>query len=113
MRKFSLVFVTAMLLMTGSIFANNGDKGTEPSKKQLAAQIGALLEGNTFIVEDHDMTANVKFTLNADQEIVVLSVDSDNPSLVKFVKGRLNYQKVETANFREGKMYTVPVRISE
>ncbi|WP_394749860.1 hypothetical protein [Spongiimicrobium salis] len=113
MRKFSLVFAAAMLLMTGSIFANNGDTEKKPSNRQLAAQIGALLESNNFIVEEHDVTANVKFTLNSDQEIVVLSVDSEDESLVKFVKGRLNYQKVKTENFREGKMYTVPVRMTE
>lgn len=113
MRKFSLVFAAAMLLMTGSIYANNGGNEKNPSNKNLAAQIGALLEKNHFVVDKHDMTADVKFILNDDREIVVLSVDSEDEALVKFVKGRLNYQKVQTADHRAGKTYTVPVRITE
>ncbi|MDH3796007.1 MAG: hypothetical protein OER83_03950, partial [Flavobacteriaceae bacterium] len=59
-----------------------------------------------------DITAVVKFTLNAEQEIVVLSVQTDDDSLETFLKYRLNYQKVELENFKEGRTYTVPVRIT-
>ena len=109
MRKFSLLFV-AMLFSVGTLFAN-ADKPKNPNKS-LAAQIGDLLDHNSFVLND-DLTAKVKFTVNRDQEIVVLSVDSDSDILERFVKSRLNYQKVQLQEYREGKTYTVPVRITE
>ncbi|MBT8183834.1 MAG: hypothetical protein KJN76_03265 [Eudoraea sp.] len=109
MRKFSLLFV-AMLLAVGTSFAN-ADKPKNPNKN-LSAQIGDLLDNNSFIV-DSDLTAKVKFTVNRDQEIVVLSVESDSDLLEQFVKSRLNYEKVELQEYREGKTYTIPVRITE
>ncbi|MCW5515977.1 hypothetical protein [Muriicola sp. Z0-33] len=109
MRKFSLLFA-AMLLSAGTLLAN-ADKPKNPSN-DLSAQIGELLENNSFIV-DNDLTAEVKFTVNGDREIVVLSVDTDNANLESFVKSRLNYEKVELQEYREGKTYTVPVRITE
>ncbi len=109
MRKFSLLFA-AMLLSAGTLFAN-ADKPKDPNKN-LSAQIGDLLENNSFIV-DNDLTAEVKFTVNRDQEIVVLSVKTDNANLEQFVKSRLNYEKVDLEEYREGKTYTIPVRITE
>ncbi|NND16307.1 MAG: hypothetical protein HKN89_08265 [Eudoraea sp.] len=109
MKKFSLFLVAVCLLTAGSLYANN-EPAKDP-KKVLSEQIDVLLDKYAFEVED-DITAIVKFTLNSDQEIVVLIVDTENDSLEAYVKSRLNYQKVELDNFKEGRTYTVPVRIT-
>lgn len=111
MRKFSLVFAAAVLFTAGNLFANDSNT-TDPSKN-LATQISELLEDNYFVIQNQDLTANVLFTLNHDKEIVVISVDTDNELLENFVKSRLNYHEVDLDNFKEGKLYTVPVRITE
>ena len=111
MRKLSLVFVAAMLLVTGNILANDSVK-VDPTKK-LSTQIGELLEDNYLVTSDDvSLTAQVRFTLNNEGEIVVLSVDTANERLESFVKGRLNYQKVEITGASEGQMFTVPIRIT-
>ena len=110
MRKFSLVLVAAMLLFSGNLVANDATKA-DPTG-ELTSQIGDLLDNNSFVLEDTDLTAKVKFTLNEDGQIVVLHVDTKDSVLEAFVKARLNYQKVNFDGFREGRMYTVPVRIT-
>ena len=110
MRKLSLVFVAAMLLVTGNILANDSIK-IDPTKK-LSTQIHDLMDGNNFTSDDVNLTAQVRFTLNNEGEIVVLSVDSDNERLASFVKGRLNYKKVDVTGAKEGKMYTIPIKIA-
>jgi predicted methyltransferase len=109
MRKLSLVVVAAILFATGSIYANDVDS-VKPSKS-LSAQISNILSDNNFSNEEADLIAQVRFTLNEEGEIVVLSVDTDHVALERFVKSRLNYAKVDIANAKEGKLYTVPVRI--
>ena len=111
MRKISLVLVAAMLLITGNVLATEA-KPKNPTKS-LSAQISQMLSLNTFTEEEVDLTAQVRFTLNNKHEIVVLSVDSENESLEGFVKTKLNYQKVDVESYKEGKMYTVPVRIAD
>ncbi|WP_297703506.1 hypothetical protein [uncultured Eudoraea sp.] len=111
MRKFSFVLVAAVLLTSGNLFATE-PTSTDPNTN-IATQIGELLERNNFIINDNDLTANVLFTLNADHEIVVISVDTEDDVLEMFVKSRLNYKKVQVSSVKEGKMYTVPVRITE
>jgi len=107
MRKISLVLVAVLLLSTGNVLAN--DKTPENSKKTLPVQIHNMLKVNHFLL-DEDVTADVRFTINDANEIVVLSVTTSNEELEGFVKGRLNYKKV--ANAQQGKIYTVPVRIT-
>ncbi len=110
MRKVSLILVAAMLLSVGAIFAS--DVQHPDPGKDLSAQIRDLLHNNSFIIEDYDVTAKVKFTVNQDKEIVVLSVESDSPRMEVFLKSRLNYQKVDLQEYREGKTYTIPVRVT-
>ena len=109
MRKKSLAFFATALFVVGSLSANPTEN-LEPTKK-LSTQIHKMLESNSFDVES-DLIADVRFTINKEGEIVVLSVDTEDDALEGFVKGRLNYQKVDLENSKEGRLYTVPVRIT-
>lgn len=107
MRKISLVLVAALLLTAGNVLAN--DYKPEKPTNKLTTQIHKMLKSNNFAIED-DLTANVRFTINDEGEIVVLSVATSDQVLESFLKGRLNYKKVENA--KEGKIYTIFVRIT-
>ncbi|MEA1787103.1 hypothetical protein U1E44_13465 [Arenibacter sp. GZD96] len=107
MKKRSLMVVTAMLLLSGSIFS----KDLNPTEK-LSKQIGAILKEAPFKLNHGELTADVRFTLNAEKEIVVLSVVAQDDKVAAFVKSRLNYQKVEIVDHKEGKLYTVRIRIT-
>jgi uncharacterized membrane protein YgaE (UPF0421/DUF939 family) len=109
MRKLSLVVVAVMLLATGNVLAN--DTTTENPTKSLSSQISAMLSENNFSKEQSDLTAQVRFTLNTDGEIVVLSVSTDFEKMERFVKNKLNYQKVNLIEVEEGKIYTIPIRV--
>lgn len=109
MRKISLVLAVAMLLSTGSVLAN--DLKPKNKVKSLSSQISEMLSENSFTTNDTDLRAQVRFTLNNEQEIVVLSIDADDEILEDFVKAKLNYKKVDLKEYQEGKLYTVGVRI--
>lgn len=109
MRKLSLVFVAAMLLSVGNVFAN--EVNTVDPSKSLSAQIGQLLSDNALTQDEVAVTAQVRFTLNNEHQIVVLSVETKNTNLEGFIKAKLNYKKVALDTYKEGKVYTVPVRV--
>ena len=110
MRKLSYAIVAAMLLSTGTLLANPTED-REPSVN-LSNQISEMLSDNSFSDISKDLIAQVRFTLNDEGEIVVLSVETDSDNLERFVKNRLNYKKIKISNAKEGKLYTVPVRIA-
>jgi len=80
MRKISLVLVAALLLTTSNVLAN--DYKPENPVKKLATQIHKMLKDNNFDISD-DLTADVRFTINDEGEIVVLSVSTTNET--KFI----------------------------
>lgn len=113
MKKMSVVCM-AVALMAAVPVATAGETtpGDSP-KARICAQIGGLLQDRAFNLGDREeVAATVRFILNAEKEIVVLSVDTDDARLEAFVKARLNYQKVADRDLEEGKAYKVPIRIT-
>lgn len=110
MRKLPVVLAAALLFAAGNLFATE-TVNSDPNK-DLSEQIGDLLKDNSFVLQNEDLTAQVIFTLNQKKEIVVISVETENELLERFVKSRLNYQHVEVPVAKQGSMYTVPVRIT-
>ena len=109
MRKISLVFLSAVFLVTTSLSATETEPVSDVSKN-LSSQITQLLEDHTLEV-NKDLTAMVMITINEDSEIVVISVDTEDETLEKVLKAKLNYEKVELAPQYSGKLFKVPVRI--
>ncbi len=107
MKRFKLFLLALGLVASTSAFATNPapiSEGTETSK-----ELKKLLNGPEFIVE-HDMHAEVLFTITDDKEIKVLSVASDNTELVNYVKSRLNKETLDS-ELETGKQYLVPFKI--
>lgn len=109
MRKISMVLVAAMLLSSGSIFANSND-GSDPAQ-ELKKEVKKLLNGFYEMQSDDNFKATVLFTVNKEKEIVVLSVYSEDLQFKDFVKNQLNYHKIKTNEIVEGRRYSIPVEV--
>lgn len=112
MKKISLILVAAMLLSVGSAFSNT-EIGNHPSKT-LSEQIDKLLSSNEFNIKDgYEISAVVYFTINTENEIVVLTVATNDEALETYLKRRLNYTKVDIeTSYKVGVTYKIPVRIT-
>ncbi|MCE2612706.1 hypothetical protein LVD13_06960 [Flavobacteriaceae bacterium D16] len=110
MRKISLVFLSAVFLVSTSLSATEPEPVSEVSK-ELSSKITKLLENQTISVKE-DLTAMVMITINEENEIVVISVETGDANLEQVIKSRLNYEKVDLAPQHAGKLYKVPVRVT-
>ncbi|KAA1243875.1 hypothetical protein [Aquimarina sp. RZ0] len=87
-----IVLLAIVFLGTVQIFAN--DKNTpENAQQKLRKEIITLLDKPQIVVEQA-IKANIEFMLNAKNEIVILTVDSDKELIENYVKTRLNYKKI-------------------
>lgn len=111
MKKLNVMLLAVAFAITSFANANTEPKNTTTSTN-LTEEIKELLKKPAFKV-DAEETAYVTFTLNQNQEIVVLSVDSENASIENFIKSRLNYQKVSSGLGDDIKFYRMPVRVVE
>ncbi len=108
MKNFSVLFAALFLLGTTSVFAVN-DATIEDKTTATSTEMTKLLQNPDFIVE-YEMEANVLFTVNDENEILILSVETEDDQVVSYVKSRLNYQTLKS-NLETGKQYVLPVRI--
>ena len=108
MRKVNVILMAFVLLISTTMLT----AATNPVIPTINAseEIGELLKNPSFELEV-ETTAYVTFVVNKESEIVVLSVDSENESMKKFIKQRLNYKKLESAN-KQGKEYKIPIRMT-
>ncbi len=112
MKKVSLLLVAAALLISSNALAFEGESSPKDPESEICTQISDLLRKNRFELQSKgDLTAFVRFTLNGENEIVVLSVETEDDRLEGYVKARLNYHKLGDQDFEEGKLYHLPIRI--
>ncbi len=99
----------AMVLLVATTLSASTGLIDKKKPTTVTEEIGYLLEAPSFeITKEINTTAVIMF--NEDGEIVVLSVDTDNRVVEKFVKSRLNYRKLYN-KLDEGKQYKVPIRL--
>ncbi len=107
MKKLSVVLAAIALLIGSSV--STAAVSVEKESTTTTEEITQLLENPGFLVQE-EMLASVKFVINKDHEIVVMSVDTENEILEDYIKDRLNYHKLQS-DVKQGKSYVVPVRI--
>jgi hypothetical protein len=62
-------------------------------------------------MEADQYNADVLFTVTADKELIVLSVDSNSDQLESYLKAKLNYKKVNHRPSKHGEIYLLPVKM--
>jgi hypothetical protein len=107
MKRFTLLLAAFVLLGTSTAFSAIDSADT--NKNTTSVEMAKLLKNPDFIV-DHEMEANVLFTVNDDNEIVVLSVETEDSQVASYVKDRLNNRELKS-DLQTGKQYVLPVRI--
>ena len=109
MKKFQL-FLVAFALFSMSAMASVFNP-IKPNA-QLRAEIIDLI-GTTcpYEYDKNECTAEVLFTINNDQEIVILSVLSPNERAEPYLKSKMNYKEVSHVPSREGDIFLLPLRM--
>ncbi len=109
MRQLKTVLLVVAITFSSVLMAstNPEDRKTESA---ITDQVANLLKNPKFILEK-EVVASVKITLNKNNELVVLSVDSQEEYISNFIKTRLNYTALPVAVNGKQKTFIVPVRV--
>jgi len=106
----TLVLVVAITFSSVLSASTNPIEKAEPVS--ISESVGNLLQNPDFQL-NQDVDAMVKIFINEDDEIVVLSVDTDNKTVETFIKRRLNYKKLSAEALSNSKSFKVPVKMKK
>ena len=104
------LFVLALALFTINVSAANLNpiKPTDDLRVEIVDLIGTNYMDE---MVENEYSAEVLFTVNSKRELIVLSVESDNSQLESYLKGKLNYKKVDHRPGEPGEIYLLPVKM--
>ena len=106
--KVLIAAITLTLFSTSTAFAFT----ETTAKNNLRTEMVSLLGDKSSIeIESQTLKANVSFLINEKNQVVILSVDSNNKNIDTYVKSKLNYKKVNASGITKGKIYIMPIKI--
>lgn len=109
MKKLVVLFL-GLMLSTSTLLANNNP--IENAKDQLRTEIVKLLGNNEFPLTNAEIAkAELSILLNNNNQLVIVSVKSDNQLLAAFIKRKLNYKRIKSKTLKRMKIYRMPVKI--
>lgn len=111
MRTIKAFLLVVALTFSSVLFASTTSEDLKADSAVITNEIGKLLKNPSFLVEK-EIVAHVTLTLNKNNEMVVLSVDSKNKQIKDFIKSRINYNELPKKVDTEGQIFVVPVRIT-
>ncbi len=104
----NLKIMTAVVALA---FLSLSFTSTTETKEELHQQIVKLIGDSSESLNEVNLEVDITFTLNSKSEIVVLSMNSDNDDVDRFVKSKLNYKRVSVKVLNPGEMYLIPLVI--
>jgi len=108
MKTIKSILLVAALVVSSMVSASSLPEEKNNANRAVTEVIGELLENPNFVLEK-ELVAKVTLTMNEDNELVVLSVDSDNVTVENYIKSRLNYKALNVTPAQ--KTFKVPVRL--
>ncbi len=106
----SIIAIFAISFAT--VFSSYAEETPPIEKTQnLRSEIISMLGSQAPFTIDESSKAEVVFTVTAQNEIVVLSVNSESFEFSNYVKSRLNYKKIDTKGLKVRAQYTLPVTL--
>ena len=109
MKKLKILII-AFALFTMNISAATIDP-VKPTS-QLRSEIVDLIGINCpFDYDKNECKAELLFTVNTNQELIVLSVTSPNPNAELYLMRKLNHKKVSKTPYEINQVFILPLRI--
>jgi hypothetical protein len=111
MKTFKLILCAcAVYLVSLTPAFSNPIRPTDQLREEIVDIIGFGFLDN---FEESEYAAEVLFTVNSDQEIIVLSVTSESENAEEYLRNKLNYKKVGHTPGKYGEIYLLPVKIAK
>lgn len=114
MKKLKLTIAAiALCFATMTSFASEIEpvETNQAFRNQIVQLLGS--EFPDYLTNGKDLSTDISLMLNNNNEVIVVSTDSENESLDNFLKGKLNYQKIDVKGLKKGEIYKVPLTIKQ
>ncbi|WP_296386444.1 hypothetical protein [Winogradskyella sp.] len=109
MQKFKM-FALAVAITFSSVLSASTNPIEKAEPASITETVGKLLKNPNFQLSK-EVNVIVDIFINENDEMVVLSVDTDNKLVENYIKSRLNYKKLSKEAIDYRKSFKIPVKM--
>lgn len=102
----NLFVVVVALVMNTTISSAKNFNSAEDLPKAVKKVVKLLSETKFDEELEKEVVVKVEVKVNADNEIVVLNMSTNNTSIKRFITNHLNYKKIEAGQLKQGSEYS-------
>ncbi|MES2863965.1 MAG: hypothetical protein V4666_07585 [Bacteroidota bacterium] len=113
MKKIINLVLVVLLLTTFNVSANTVTSFEEDLPKAVKVMSEMIKKNLENLEFENEALVDVLFTINSDNEIVILNVKTRDIEIKEYVKSTLNLLKIEEANLFVGKNYTIKINFTK
>ena len=113
MKKIINLVLVVFLLTTFNVSANNVISYDEDLPKAVKAMSEMIKKNLEDIEFENEALVDVVFTVNSDDELVILNVKTNDVEIKRYIKSTLSSLKVEDANLYVGKNYSIKINFTK
>ena len=112
MKKIINLVLVVFVLTTFNVSAKNVTSFEEDLPKAVKVMSEMIKKNLEDFEFENEGFVDVLFTVNSDDELVILNVKTDDSEIKKYIKSTLNSLKVEDANLYVGKNYSIKINFT-
>lgn len=113
MRKSIFILTTVLLLSTIGVFATTPEISEPKTTKALTIQIYNMLGENLIPNDIRGSKAEVRVAVDTGNYLRILSIETENEALEKFIKTRIDFRKLSNGTYEQGIVYRIPLEVRE
>ena len=107
-------FIAVLAISLSTVFSASATEKISPEKTtKLRTEIASMIGDKVPGLYKESSSAEFSFIINNNNEIVIVSVDSNNSDFTTYIKEKLNYKKLSVKGIKKGELYTMPVKIKK
>lgn len=108
----NLKVTLAIILFSISTIVSAAVKTEGPIGEDLRTEVVKLLGHHQYDLENKTLEAEVSVLVNNKNELVVVSVNSNDATLIAFVTSKLNYKKIDGKGIAKRSIFTIPLKLT-
>jgi hypothetical protein len=107
----NVILSIVVVLFMNVMFANVRVLDPKIKLRKTEIEISRLLNSYPYFKElKNQVLVKVTITLNDDDEVVVVGIDSKDEDVENYVRLKLNFKKLVSRELKKGKKYVFPLR---
>jgi len=111
MRKILFTVASILILNMGFALASDNAPHEPKSIKILTSQIYTMLGENIIPNEIRGSLAEIRIAVDEGNHLRVLSIETDNEALRKFLKTSIDFKKINKGTYKKGIVYRIPIEV--